>query len=206
MGTNANAPAAETSLGGDRVVRLVPNGSWTASYGLDNDAAGFRLAGSYGQDNWQIAYNYRAYDHAIARLRSIECNCARRGVTLNYLRFIEGEKDTKYTAHSFGGTVDVDKLTFGFGYQLENLKNRAVAVDLDRNTFSFDVGYSFTSKARIILAFSKTDTDEYKIDPTGGILYTDVTPDGQGGDGVGPSSSKVEPDKSKTYLLYRIDF
>ena len=175
-----------TSVGG------VPNVD--ATYGLDNDATGFRLAGSYGQDNWQIAYNYRAYDHAIADFE-VSSKVMANIVSdleipfLNYLRFIEGEKDTKYTAHSFGGTVAVDKITFGFGYQLENLENKTFAVNLDRKTFSFDVGYSFTSKAKIIAAYSKTDTDEYEIP----YLLT-----------VGMVTAV--PDKSETYLLYRIDF
>ena len=189
----------------DEPVGGIPNVE--ATYGLDNDAAGFRLAGSYGQDNWQIAYNYRAYDHAIAdfevssRILSKSITGPSGGGTpltgtdmdiertLNYLRFIEGEKDTKYTAHSFGGTVAVDKITFGFGYQLENVENKTFAVDLDRKTYSFDVGYSFTSKAKIIAAYSKTDTDEYAIPDVAIVgMVTAV------------------PDKSETYLLYRIDF
>ena len=159
----------------------------TAEYSLDNDAKGFRLAGSYGQDNWQIAYNYRAYDHALLDFEEPR----------EFLRFLAGHKDTKYTAHSFGGTVDVDKFTFGFGYQLANLKNRAVT--FDRNTFSFDAGYSFTSKARIIAAYSKTDTDEFRF----ADIEANVFQIGSGAVGI---PATAVPDESKTYLLYRIDF
>ena len=171
----------------------VPNVA--ATYGLDNDAAGFRLAGSYGRDSWQIAYNYRAYNHVLGGFEKPS----------QYVGFLTGHKETKYTAHSFGGTVGADKFTFGFGYQLENLDNDTFAVDLGRETFSFDVGYSFTSKAKIIAAFSKTFTEEY-------TLVSSVPPPLLGLPPprpqtiVGVTARTPAPDVSKAYLLYRIDF
>jgi hypothetical protein len=160
----------------------------------EDDITGFRFGAHYGQDNWTVAYEYRAYDNYAGGIAASVSSVVNGSNTISYG---DGKAGNDYQVHAFAVRFNLDKVTASAQYSAEEVSlegkvssasDAAAVKDLGRTALGVDVKYALGSKSSILLGFSSTEQDQHK------------------GTGDGLAELGTSKDSDTTTLRYQVDF
>ena len=173
-----------------------------------DDKSGWRFGARYGQDNWLVAYEYRAYDNHLAYgvvpmgtlvLGDVETTAATPVVLITktaiYGDSLDWRNDVSYAVHRMAAKVSIDKITASANYSMEAQSFDVTgAVDADKTTFAMDIVYALGAKSMIGAAWVKQETDAWGT-AAGATGEFDLRP-----------AVVTSSDVTTTKVWYRVDF
>ena len=119
------------NLGATYVSEKAPD---SAAAGEDEDITTWGIGGSYGQDNWKVAYNYGDTSDA------------------------DHENGNDRSWHAFSGQVGFDKVTLRAVY--ETRETEVGFGSFDQDYFTLEAQYNFSSKARTYFNYQSNDLED----------------------------------------------
>ena len=192
------------TVGAAYEVKLVHDSALSATEKPANDdKTGFRFGARYGQDNWLVAYEYRAYDNHLAygagavsvvasASGSITTpNPALIAVNAIYNNSLDFNNKLSYNVHRMAAKVSIDKITASANYSMETQEiDVAGAVAADRTKLAMDVVYALGAKSMIGAAWTKETEEAWSSNVALGVS----------------SVTKAKDGVTTTKLWYRVDF
>ena len=172
-----------------------------------DDKSGFRFGARYGQDNWLVAYEYRAYDNHLAygvqthdatrvSLGNIRAGSSVLITSTNHNLSLDWRNDISYSVHRLGAKISIDKITASANYSTEAQSlDGAGAVDADRTKFGLDVVYALGAKSMIAVGWTKQESEVWTAVNGTGTQDFDLN-----------TASVVSSEEATTKLWYRVDF
>ena len=199
------------TVGAAYEVKLVHDSALSATEKPANDdKTGFRFGVRYGQDNWLVAYEYRAYDNhlafgagsfsghvALATTSINTTNPALISVNAIYNNSLDWNNKVSYNVHRIAAKVSIDKITASANYSKEaqelDVSFAGITNEVGRTKLGIDVAYALGAKSMV--AFGWTNETEEAWSTSAGRLLVSSS-----------NVSKVKDGVTTTKLWYRVDF